>query len=83
MVRCERCESIWGDEDLNKRKSSLGDDAWGKGPSIITEYFCPKCGSDELQDGWMCYNCDEFVVDGTYHTCSDEEEWEWRIIDGS
>lgn len=77
MVKCERCESIFQEEDITKRVSFLGDAPWGKGQSSITEYFCPNCGSDELQDGWTCYNCDEFVPDGTYHSCDDEEDWEW------
>lgn len=69
MVRCEECQWIGEEAELKIVKSYLDDDAWGAGHSFITEWFCPECGSEKLEDGNLCSLCDEFVLEGQQCVC--------------
>ena len=64
MVRCIDCLWVGYEDELVKKTSGLGDSPWGKGESIIMEWHCPECGSDNLEDGRVCPECDEFVTEG-------------------
>lgn len=69
MVKCLSCKDTFDDCELDTKRVSLGDDFMGTGPSYITEYYCPNCGHDEFEDGYLCSLCDEFIENREFHFC--------------
>ena len=67
LIKCLNCDEIFDDSEVVVRKSSLGDDYMGTGPSWITEAFCPACQESDLD-----YDFEEDEVE-------DEEEEEVDI----
>jgi len=70
MVRCQKCQWTGEYEDMVIVRVGLADDPWGKGESFIAEGHCPDCENDEFDEGFVCRECDEFVMDGQICDCN-------------
>ena len=72
-----KCECGWiGDDD--ELRHEVNSDPYGTGDSWYyhTEVFCPKCGSDYIDEVTMCLSCLEVEAEEGYDDCANCREEE-------